>query len=76
MVQTNSNGINLDFKFKFDHEGQGQSHSKTIVILTQVFYAFGPNLAILAWMEHELSHGQQVTDTQTDGHTNIMNVFN
>ena len=42
------NGVTLDFEVRFDLEGQGQSPPKTIEILTQVFYTFGPNLAILA----------------------------
>ena len=42
------NGVNFDFKVKFDLEGQGQSLSKTIGILTKVFYICGPNLVILA----------------------------
>ena len=52
------NGVNFDFEVKFDLEGQGQSPPKTIGILTKVFYTYGPNLVILAWMGDELSHGQ------------------
>ena len=36
------NGVNFDFEVKFDLEGQGQSTSKTIWILTEVFYTYGP----------------------------------
>ena len=42
------NGVNFDFEVKFDVEGQGQSPPKTIGILTNVFYTYGPNLVILA----------------------------
>ena len=42
------NGVNFDFEVKFDLEGQGQSTTKTIGILTKVFYTYGPNLVILA----------------------------
>ena len=42
------NGVNFYFEVKFDLEGQGQSPSKTIGILTKVFYIYGPNLVILA----------------------------
>ena len=35
---------------KFDNEYQNQSTPKIICILTHVFYTFGPNLVILAWM--------------------------
>ena len=42
------NGVNFDFEVEFDLEGQGQSPSKTIEILTKVFYIYGPNLVILA----------------------------
>ena len=42
------NGVNFDFEVKFDLEGQGQSLSKTIRILTKVFYIYGPNLVMLA----------------------------
>ena len=62
------NGVNFDFEVKFDLEGQGQSTPKTIGILTKVFYTFGPNLAILAWMGPELSRGQ-ASDWCTDWHT-------
>ena len=67
------NGVNFDFAVKFDLEGQGQSPPKTIGILTKVFYTYGPNLVILAWMDDELSRGQASAyrthrrmDTQTD----------
>ena len=66
------NGVNLDFEVKFDLEGQGQSPPKTIGILTEVFYTYGPNLVILAWTGDELSRGQASayrTHRRTDGHT-------
>ena len=71
-------GVNFDFEVKFDLQCQCQSPPKTIVILTKVFYAYGPNLVILAWTGDELSRGQASyyrthhgrtggrTDTQTD----------
>ena len=62
------NGVTFDFEVKFDLEGQGQSPSKTIEILTKVFYTYGPNLVILAWTGDELSRGQ-ARDWRTDGHT-------
>ena len=58
------NGVNFDFEVKFDLEGQsplegqGQSPPKTIEILNKVFYIYGPNLMILAWMGEELLRGQ------------------
>ena len=61
------NGVNFYFEVKFDLEGQGQSPSKTIGILTKVFYTYGPNLVILAWTGDELSRGQ--TWWRTDGQT-------
>ena len=63
------NGVNFDFEVKFDLEGQGQSPPKTIGILTKVFYAYGPNLVILAWTGNDLSRGQTwwLTDGRTDG---------
>ena len=60
-------GVNFDFEFKFDLDVQGQSTSKTIGILTKVFYTYGPNLVILAWRGNELSRGQ--TWWRTDGRT-------
>ena len=64
------NGVNFDFEVKFDLEGQGQSPPKTIVILTKVFYIYGPNLVILAETGHELSRGQaKGWRTHTDTHT-------
>ena len=65
------NGVNFDFEVKFDLEGQGQSPPKTIGILTKVFYTYGLNLVILAWMGDELSRGQTWwrTDGRTDGQT-------
>ena len=67
------NGVNFDFEVQFDLEGQGQLPYKTIGILTKVFYTYGPNLVILAWMDDELLCGQASdyrthgrTDTQTD----------
>ena len=68
IMQTNSqtqNGVNFDCEVKFDLEGHGQSSPKTIGILTKVFYTYGPNLVILAWMGDELSPGQ--TWWRTDG---------
>ena len=69
------NGVNFDFEVKFDLEGQGQSPSKTIGILTKVFYTYGPNLVILAWTGDELSRGQTWwrTDGLTDGRTDAGN---
>ena len=66
------NVVNFDFEVKFDLEGQGQSPPKIIGILTKVFYAYGPNLVILAWTGDELSCGQASsyrTHRGTDGHT-------
>ena len=65
------NGVNFDFEVTFDLEGQGQSPTKTIRILTKVFYTYGPNLVILAWTGDELSRGQTWwrTDGRTDGQT-------
>ena len=62
------NGVTSDFEVKFDLEGQGQSPLKTIGILSKVFYAYGPNLVILAWKGDEISRGQ-ARDWRTDGHT-------
>ena len=59
------NGVNSDFEFIFDLESQGQLPHNTIGTLTRVFYTYGPNLVILAWMGDELSCGQ--TCWQTDG---------
>ena len=47
---------------------------KIIVILTKVFYTFGPNLVILAWTSPEFSRGQtsdwhRLTDTQMQATT-------
>ena len=63
------NGVNFDFKVKFDLEGQGQSPPKTIGILTKVFYTYGPNLVILAWMGDELSRGQTWWRTDAGNNT-------
>ena len=66
------NEVTFDFEVKFDLEGQGQSPPKTIGILTKVFYTYGPNLVILAWMGDELSRGQASdyrTHGRTDAHT-------
>ena len=41
-------GVNFDFGVQFDLEGHNQLSHKTMVILTKVFYIFGPNLVILA----------------------------
>ena len=62
------NGVTFDFEVKFDLEGQGQSPTKTIGILTKVFYNYGPNLVILAWTGDELSCGQ-ASDYRTHGRT-------
>ena len=48
----------MDLEVKFDREGQGQSLPKTIRILTEVFYIYGPNLVILAERGEELLRGQ------------------
>ena len=64
------NWVTFDFGVKFDLEGQGQSPPKTIEILTEVFYTYGPNLVILAWTDDELSRGQaEGWRTRTDTHT-------
>ena len=66
----------FDFEVKFDLEGRGQSPPKTIGILTKVFYTYGPNLVILAWMGDELSRRQASnyrTDGRTDGRTDAGN---
>ena len=76
------NGVNFDVEVKFDLERQGQStpppppppkkkkktKKKTVGILNKVFYTYGPNLLILAWMGDELSRVQ--TWWRTDGLTN------
>ena len=64
------NGVNFDFffKVKFDLEGQGRLPPQTIGALTKVFYTYGPNLVILAWMGDELSCGQ-ARDYRTHRHT-------
>ena len=62
------NGVNFDFEVKFYIEGQSQSPPKTTGILTKVFYTYGPNLVILAWMGDELSCGQ-ASDYRTHGRT-------
>ena len=62
------NGANFHFEVKFDLEGQGQSPSKTLGMLTKVFYIYGLNLVILAATGDELSRGQ-ARDWHTDGHT-------
>ena len=66
------NEVNFEVEVKFDLEGQSQSPSKTIGILTKVFYTFGLNLVILAWTGDELSRGQASayrTHRRTDGRT-------
>ena len=66
------NRVNFDFEIKCDLEGQGQSPQKTILILTKVFYTYGPHLVILAWTGDRLSRGQASdyrTHGRTDGHT-------
>ena len=63
------NGANFHFEVKFDLEGQGQSPSKTLGMLTKIFYIYGLNLVIRAATGDELSRGQARdwhTDTQTD----------
>ena len=61
------NGVNFGFEIKFHLEGQSQSPHKTIGILTEVVYSYGPNLVILAWTGDELSYGQ--TWWSKDGQT-------
>ena len=66
------NEVNFDFEVKFDLEGQSQSPPKTIGILTNVFYTYGPNLVVLDWTVDELSRGQASayrTDRRMDEHT-------
>ena len=65
------NGVNFDFEVKFDPKGQSQSTAKTTRIFTNVFYTYGPNLVILAWMGNELLREQTWwrTDWRTDGQT-------
>ena len=65
------NGVNFYSEVKFDLEGQGQSPTKTIGILTKVFYTYSPHLVILAWRGDELSRGQ--TWWRTDGRTDAGN---
>ena len=62
------NGVNFDFGVQFDLEDHDQSSHKTILILTKVFYIYGPNLVILAETGDELSRGP-ARDWRTDGHT-------
>ena len=52
------NWVKFNFKVEFYPEGQGQLPSKTVMILTKVFYTFGSNLVNLAWIGPELSQGQ------------------
>ena len=65
------NGVNVDFEVCFDLQGQGQSPPKTKRILTKFFFAYGPNLVILAWTGDEFLRGQTWwrTDGLTDGQT-------
>ena len=66
------NGVKFDFEVKFDLECQGQLRPKTIGILTQVFYTYGPNSVVLAWTGDELWRGKASdyrTHGRTDGHT-------
>ena len=64
------NRVNFDYEVKFDIEGQGQSPPKTIGILTNVFYTYGPNLVILAWTgDRVIARTNLVTDGLTDGQT-------
>ena len=65
------NVVNFDFEVNFGLECQGQSPPKTIGILTNVFYIYGPNLVILAWTGDEFSRGKTwwQTDWLTDGRT-------
>ena len=67
------NGVTFNFEVKFDLGGQGHSPPKTMVILTKVFYTYGPNLVILAWTRDELSRGQasdyRTHGRRTGGHT-------
>ena len=49
---------------------------KTIGILTQVFYTYGPNSVVLAWTGDELWRGKASdyrTHGRTDGHTDTGN---
>ena len=69
------NGVNFDFAVMFDLEGQGQSPPKTKGFLTKVFYAYAPNLVILAWTGDELLRRQTWwwTDGWTDWRTDAGN---
>ena len=73
VARTNSqtqNGVNFYCWVKFDLEDHGQSLTKTIGILTKVFYTNGPNLVILAcngW--GVIAQTNLVTDGRTDGRT-------
>ena len=56
------NGVIFYFEGEFDLEGKGQSPPKTIGTLTKVFYIYGLNLVILAWVialtSKWLTHGR------------------
>ena len=60
-----------DFENNLNLTYQAQCTPKTMGILTQVFYTYGPNLVIRAWTGVELSRGQTWwrTDGRTDGLT-------
>ena len=67
---------NLDFEVKFKLKSQDQSPPKTRLILTKVFYIYGPNLVILAWLDDKLLRGQASgycihgrADSRTEEHT-------
>ena len=47
-----------DFENTLNLTFQAQSTHKTIMILTKVFWTFGPNSVVLAWKDEELSRRQ------------------
>ena len=53
--RANKFGRKTGFKIENEIEVQDQSILKLIVILTQVFYTFGPYLVVLVWTGDELS---------------------
>ena len=76
IARTSSNWSKIDFEVNFDIEGQCQSPPETKGIFTKVFYAYGPQLVILAWTSDELSRGQTSeyrTHGRTDTHTDAGN---
>ena len=58
----------MTFKFNLTLKFMSWLPLKAIGTLTKVFYIFGSNLVILAWMGPELSH-RQASDWHTDWHT-------